>query len=130
MQKVLKCGEILLWLHCIFTTFYEKKMATKAIFDIFWLRHTRKTHFCTLTMATAVCLCQSAARSKHQNSAKTVKVAALFWLHPPPQWVRHSQCLGCGQVRLSNGEKGHRFESNSTKTTRDTCKKIGQCLQG
>ena len=32
-------------------------------------------------MATAMCLCQSAARPKHKNSANIVKVAVLFWIN-------------------------------------------------
>ena len=32
-------------------------------------------------MATAMCLCQSAASPKHQNSGENVKVVALFWFH-------------------------------------------------
>ena len=39
-----------------------------------------------LTMTTTMCLCQSAASPKHQNSAKNNKVAALFWLHSRNGW--------------------------------------------
>ena len=73
---------------CIFFIFYENKCPPEK-FDILWLEDAHspqlKQHL-ALTMATAMCLGQSAASPKHQNSVENVKAAALFWLHSRNGW--------------------------------------------
>ena len=125
---------------CIFFTSYENKWQQKKKDYFCGFRMSGKSIFphsplseqhSALTMATAMCLCQSAASPKHQNSAKNDKVAALFWLHSHNGWgifsvSGMSKCsYPCTQWR-----KRHQFESNSTKPKQDTRKRIGQCLQG
>ena len=46
------------------------------------------------------------------------------------QWEVHPDSVEYRQLQLLAGEKGRKFETSSTKDTRDICERIGQHLRG
>ena len=111
-RALLQCG-ISVASMCIFILFYENKMAAIHFLTFCGLRTPGKHIFAhspqlkqhlALTMATAMCLGQSAASPKHQNSAKNVKVAAHFWLHSRNGWGILS-VSGMGKCAYPMGKK-------------------------
>ena len=91
------CGFTKYFVH----VFIKTKMATKFWGDILCLQDARKHIFAhsplskqhlALTMATAMCLCQSAASPKHKKCQ-----GHCTFLSSLPQWVGNSRCLSMGK---------------------------------
>ena len=115
-----------------FTTFYENKMAAKKFLTfygftvpgkhIFARSPWSEQHF-SLTKTTAFCMYFSIISFKLPTLRKFWRGCCTL-LASLPQGEGHSDWLRYGQVRLPTGGKGRKFESYSTKPTRDTRKWI------
>ena len=99
----------------------------------------RKTHFCAFSMIWAAfyidqnhCYLHVLFSSQPQSTnfeQNLTRFAALYRLHFR-SGRGHIDRLECEQLRLLTGVKGRKFETSSTKDTRDIHDRSGQHLRG
>ena len=106
-----------------YIVFHENKIAAGKFLTFCGLRTRKNTFFAhsplskqhlALTMAIAMCLCQSAASPKHKNSAK---VTVLFWLHSRNGWSILS-VSGMGNCSHPMGKKDISLRAIAQNPTR------------
>ena len=85
-------------------------------------------HF-ALTKTTAICMYFSVASPKVLTLSKIWRGRCTL-LASLSKWEGHIDRLECGQLRLLTGVKGRKFETSSTKDTRDIHERSGQHLRG
>ena len=95
----------------------------------------RKTHFCAFSMNWATfythqnhCYLYVLFSSQPQSTNFEQNLTRL--LHFIDFWEGHVDRLEYGQLRLLTGVKGRKFETSSTKDTRDIHDRSGQHLRG
>ena len=117
--------------------FREKKSCQENL-DILWLQGARKhifvhslwsgLHF-ALTKTTAICVYFSLSSPKVLTLSKIWRGRCTLSASLS-KWEGHIDWLERGQLRLLTGVKGRKFETSSTKDTRDIHERSGQHLLG
>ena len=118
--------------------FRKNKMAAKKIGTFYGFRVLGNTfswhslwsglHF-ALTKTTAICVYFSAASPKVLTLSKIWRGRCTL-SDSLSKWEGHIDRLECGQLRLLTGVKGRKFETSSSKDTRDIHGRSGQHLRG
>ena len=117
---------------------FRKKKWQPRKFGHFMASGCSQTHFCAFSMiwatfcthqTTAICVCFSVASPKVLTLSKIWRGRCTLSASLS-KWEGHIGRLECGQLRLLTGVKGRKFETSSTKDTRDIHERSGQHLWG